>query len=299
WYIKQMKHQWDVPISFTDKEIDRLGFTRTEDGKILRIQDRMIDNILETNNWKYPVYFAVTVSSENKIYKGKPVDDHLRMEGMAYRVVKEEGKMMVEPDIMRDKLFNVFRFRGVNDPKVYKDENDNRLLANYTSCFLALADTLRRGNQYDEAIQVTQKVSELLPTDWRPYAYLMQLYGESDQPQDSIDKAIEQAKRLVQASDKLKAENLVERLYFNLGYTYKRRGQTQRAIDSMNKILAMNKSFRPALEALVNIYYTNKDKEALTKLFETWVSNNPTDAQAISMLDQLKSPDFKFASPPQ
>ncbi|MFQ6003655.1 MAG: tetratricopeptide repeat protein, partial [Candidatus Zixiibacteriota bacterium] len=82
-------------------------------------------------------------------------------------------------------------------------------------------------------------------------------------------------------------------------YTYKRRGQTQRAIDSMNKILAMNKSFRPALEALVNIYYTNKDKEALTKLFETWVSNNPTDAQAISMLDQLKSPDFKFASPPQ
>ncbi|MFQ6003545.1 MAG: DUF2723 domain-containing protein, partial [Candidatus Zixiibacteriota bacterium] len=112
WYIKQMKHQWGVPISFTDKEIDRLGFTRTEDGKILRIQDRMIDNILETNNWKYPVYFAVTVSSENKIYKGKPVDDHLRMEGMAYRVVKEEGKMMVEPDIMRDKLFNVFRFRG-------------------------------------------------------------------------------------------------------------------------------------------------------------------------------------------
>ncbi|MCK4495495.1 MAG: hypothetical protein KAU91_04050, partial [Candidatus Aminicenantes bacterium] len=78
WYIKQMKHQWGVPMSFTDKEIDRLGFTRTEDGKILRIQDRMIDNIMETNNWKYPVYFAVTVSGDNKIYKGKPIDDHLR-----------------------------------------------------------------------------------------------------------------------------------------------------------------------------------------------------------------------------
>jgi hypothetical protein len=60
----------------------------------------------------------------------------------------------------------------------------------------------------------------------------------------------------------------------------------------------VNKSFRPALEALINIYYTNKDKEALIRLFETWVANNPTDAQASGMLNQLRSPDFKFASPP-
>jgi len=299
WYIKQMKNQWGVPISFSDKEIDRLGFARTEDGKILRIQDRMIDNIMETNNWKYPVYFAVTVSSENKIYKGKPIDDHLIMEGMAYRVVKEEGSMMVEPEIMRDKLFNVFKFRGVNDPKIFRDENDNRLLENYTSCFLALADTLRKAKQYDEAIRVTKKVSDLLPTDWRPYAYLMQLYGESDQPPDSIDRVLQQANRVVQSNKDLQAQNFIEKLYFNLGYTYKQRGQTQKAIDSMNKILAVNKSFRPALEALINIYYTNKDKDALIRLFETWVANNPTDAQASGMLTQLRSPDFKFASPPQ
>jgi tetratricopeptide (TPR) repeat protein len=187
----------------------------------------------------------------------------------------------------------------VNDPKVYKDENDKRLLANYTSCFLALADTLRRAKKYDEAIEVGKKVSDLLPEDWRPYAYLMQLYGESEQPQDSIDRVIEQATRVVQASGELEGQNFIERLHFNLGYTYKRKGQTQKAIDSMNKILAMNGSFRPALEALVNIYYSNEDKESLTELFETWVSNNPTDAQAVSMLNQLKSPDFKFTTPPQ
>jgi tetratricopeptide (TPR) repeat protein len=296
WYIKQMKHQWGVPISFTDNEIDKLGYVRTEDGKILRIQDRMIDDIMETNNWKYPVYFAVTVASENKLYKGKSIDDHLRMEGMAYRVVKETGNMMVEPKIMRDKLFNVFKFRGVNDPKVHKDENDERLLANYTSCFLGLADTLRRAKEYGEAIQVTKKISALLPMDWRPYAYLMQLYGESDQPQDSIDKTLEQAERVVEASQELRGQDLIERVYFNLGYTYKQSGKTQKAIDSMNRILAMNKSFRPALQALVEIYYANKDKESLTQLFENWVANNPTDAQAVNMLTELRKPDFKFPS---
>lgn len=299
WYIKQMKHEWGVPIGFTDKEIDRMGLVRTEDGKVLRIQDQMIDNILETNKWKYPVYFAVTVASENRLYRGKPIDDHLRMEGMAYRVVREEGKLLVEPDIMRDKLFNVFKFRGVGDPSVHKDENDYRLLANYTSCFLGLADTLRRGKQYEDAIQVANKVSELLPYDWRPYAYLLQLFAESKQPEDSVRRVIGRAEEIVQESEALAKEDFIERLYFNLGYTYKQRGETQRAIDSMNKILTINKTFRPALEALVSIYYAEKNKEDLTRLLEAWVQNNPDDSQTMSMLNQLKSPDFQFMDRPQ
>ncbi|MGB8657744.1 MAG: DUF2723 domain-containing protein [Candidatus Zixiibacteriota bacterium] len=299
WYIKQMKHQWGVPISLTDKEIDHIGYVRTEDGKVLRIQDQMIDNIMETNNWKYPVYFAVTVAGENRLYKGKSIDDHLRMEGMAYRVIKEEGKMLVEPTIMRDKLFNVFRYRGVSDPSVHKDENDIRLLANYTSCFLALADTLRRTRQYGEAVQVAKKASDLLPYDWRPYAYLLQLYAESGEPEPEIQRVLQKAQDLAKTSKGSVEEDFVEKLYFNLGYTYRQRGENQKAIDSMTKILSINKSFRPALEALVGIYYGQKDKEALTKLLEDWVANNPSDAQTMSMLNQIKSPDFKFMEKPQ
>jgi tetratricopeptide (TPR) repeat protein len=205
----------------------------------------------------------------------------------------------VEPDIMRDKLFNVFRFRGVGDPSVHKDENDHRLLANYTSCFLGLADTLRRAKQYEEAIGVANRVLDLLPYDWRPYAYLLQLYAESDQPEDSVQKVFERAEEVVLRSKTLAQEQFLERLYFNLGYTYKQRGQTQKAMDSMNKILSINQNFRPALEALVSIYYAEKDKESLTKLLETWVENNPEDAQTMSMLNQIKSPDFKFMERPQ
>jgi tetratricopeptide (TPR) repeat protein len=300
WYIKQMKNQWGVPISLTDREIDRLGYARTADGKVLRIQDQIIDNIMETNKWKLPIYFAVTVAGENRVYRGESLDDHLRMEGMAYRVVKEEGKLMVEPDIMRDKLLNVFRFRGVGDPSVHKDENDFRLLANYTSCFLGLADTLRRAGEYPEAIEVANRACALLPYDWRPYAYLLQLFAESNQPQDSIQRVVTRAEEVAKTSKDLVEEDFIERLYFNLGYTYKRYGENQKAIDSMNRILEINHSFRPALEALVSIYYAEKSKEDLTRLLETWVENNPDDAQSLSMLNQLRSPDFKFLDrPPQ
>ena len=299
WYIKQMKHQWSVPISLTDKEIDRIGYARTEDGKILRPQDQMIDNILGTNNWKYPIFFAVTVATENRLYKGKPIDDHLRMEGMAYRVIKEEGKLLVEPNIMRDKLFNVFRFRGVSDPSVHKDENDIRLLANYTSCFLGLADTLRRAKQYKEAEEVVKKVSDLLPYDWKPYAYLFQLYAESGESDEKVQAVMHQAEEVSQKSKGMVEQDFVEKLYFNMGYIYKQRGETQKAIDSMKRILSINKKFRPAFEALASIYYAQRDKEDLTQLLEIWMENNPDDAQTMSMLDQLKSPDFEFRENPR
>jgi tetratricopeptide (TPR) repeat protein len=299
WYIKQMKHQWRVPISLTDKEIDRIGYVRTEDGKVLRPQDQMIDNIMETNNWKYPIYFAVTVATENRLYKGKPIDDHLRMEGMAYRVVKEEGKLLVEPNIMREKLFHVFKFRGVSDPSVHKDENDIRLLANYVSCFLGLADTLRRAKQYNEAEEVARKISDLLPYDWKPYAYLFQLYAESGASDEQVKSVMHQAEEVAQKSKGLVDQDFVEKLYFNLGYVYKQHGENQKAMDSMKRILSMNKKFRPAFEALVSIYYAQRDKGNLTQLLESWLQNNPDDAQTMSMLDQLKSPDFKFMESPK
>ncbi|TFH64143.1 MAG: DUF2723 domain-containing protein, partial [Candidatus Zixiibacteriota bacterium] len=49
WYIKQLKNEMGVPISMSDGQIESLRPYRTSDGKIARIQDAMIDNIIETN----------------------------------------------------------------------------------------------------------------------------------------------------------------------------------------------------------------------------------------------------------
>jgi len=201
---------------------------------------------------------------------------------------------LVEPDIMRDKLFHVFKFRGVNDPKVHKDENDFRLLANYTSCFLSLADTLRKAKNYPEAIQVAQRVSELLPYDWRPYAYLLQVYAEQEQGGEQIQKVLRQAEEVAQSSPGLLEDDFLEKLYFNLGYTYRQLGKSQNAVVEMKKVLTMNKKFRPAFEAIVSIYYAQKDQSGLIQTLENWVANNPEDVQTAAMLNQVKSPDFKF-----
>ena len=98
WYIKQLKNEMGVPISLSDAQIEGLRHMRMPDGKILRVQDVMIDNIIETSRWNTPIHFAVTVSDDNRIYKGKPIDDHLEMSGMMYRLKKETIKETVDVD---------------------------------------------------------------------------------------------------------------------------------------------------------------------------------------------------------
>jgi tetratricopeptide (TPR) repeat protein len=289
WYILQLKHNMEVPISFTDTEIARLRPYRTADGKVSRVQDLMIDNILDTNRWKYPIYFAATVAQENKIYKGNSIDNHLRMEGMAYRVVSEEGIFMVDVEKMQDKLFNVFRFRGLNDPKVHKNENDRRLVANYGTAFLTLADTLRRAGKHDEAIQIAQKNLEIIPDDWKPFAFLIQLYADKGEH--------DRAEELLRSAEGVDQER-INQVYLSLAAIYQKDGDTQKALDLVHYLLSENPQYRPAFQYLFTYYYQNKNQEQLLQVLRRWVSQNPNDKAAVQALNQISLPDFSFPEVP-
>jgi len=290
WYCLQLKNIMKVPISFTDEEIRRIRPIRTKDGKIFRVQDIMIDNILETNKWKYPVYFATTVSPENKVYKGELLDDHLLMEGMVYRVTRETGKFMVNANKMEELLFKVFKFRGVADTTVHKDENDYRLLANYSTSFLSLADTLRRTGKYEEAIKLAEWNLKLLPWDWRPYTFLVQLYGEQHQ--------LQKVENILQQANKVQEKERLDLLYLTLASYYKRDGNENKALEIVKSLFDRNPSYKPALQFLLSYYYEKKDKNNMIAVLERWVRANPTDQNAVSLLNQISSPEF-LTSPPE
>jgi len=116
WYIRQLRdNEPKVPITFTDRDINRLTLTswpkegnkvslpgppdefgnstsvewrlratiNTSNYSALRVQDLMILHILEQNRWERPIYFAVTVSQSNKI----GLERFLRMDGLAFRIL--------------------------------------------------------------------------------------------------------------------------------------------------------------------------------------------------------------------
>lgn len=118
--------------------------------RYLQIQDRLILDILETNQWLRPVYFANTVSNQSQLN----LQDYFRTEGKAYRVVPKNfgagNEGYIDTDIFTDRL-EKFQFREWNDPDLYLDENIRRMLSNYRFNFMSLAMKYREQGRIDSA----------------------------------------------------------------------------------------------------------------------------------------------------
>jgi tetratricopeptide (TPR) repeat protein len=279
WYIKQLKNNMGVPISLSDADIDRLVHYRSADGKLKRVQDQMIDEVLSTNAWKVPINFAVTVSGSNRVYMDRPLDRHLMMTGLSYRLVKEEGEGLVDPEISRDRFMSVFKFRGVGDSTVYKDENASRLVANYASGFIITADTLRRAGRIDEAEALVSRAIDILPDEPEAYVYLGQMYAETR-------NASGLESLLVRVERSHADRNQVE---VNVGYSFSRLGDTTRAISTLKGILARNPEYEPAYKMLLRLYYEGGRYDSLQTLMQQWMVFNPNDQQTKEFWGKIRA----------
>ncbi|MDX1637246.1 MAG: DUF2723 domain-containing protein [Balneolaceae bacterium] len=128
-----------------------------------QVQDKVILDILETNRWLRPVYFANTVSPSSQMN----LHDYFRFEGKAFRVVpkKHEGAGSygwLDPEI-HSKRLRTFRFREWNNPDAYFDENIRRMLGNYRYSITQLADSYRKLGQPDSAAKWLRWGEEKIP----------------------------------------------------------------------------------------------------------------------------------------
>jgi hypothetical protein len=135
--------------------------------------DMMVLDLMAQNNWKRPVYFAITVSDEN--YLG--LDKYFRLDGLAYRIVpietnRPDGQSgFVDSDILYDKLMNQFKWGNISDPKVYLDENNLRMLSNFRNNFARLAEQLINENKVDSATKVLDRCFQVMPIEQVPLNY--------------------------------------------------------------------------------------------------------------------------------
>jgi len=146
----------------------------------IRVQDIMVKEIIEANNWQRPIYFAVTVDDASRIGIG----DYLRLEGLAYRLVPYKSPKIefVNEDLMKKQLFHQpvsfskdyslgFKFRGLNDNSIFYDDNQERMVQSYRSTFIRLAVYYNETNQYNKIAQVLDVVEGLIPRSHVPMDY--------------------------------------------------------------------------------------------------------------------------------
>jgi len=144
----------------------------------------MVLDMIANNNWERPIYFAITVGRD----KYMNLQDYFQLEGLAYKLVPIKtvsdddsginiGK--VNEKLMYSNVMEKFKWGNMNDPKVYIDENNGRMMMNIRNTFNRLAEKLVAEGQNDKAAQVLDRCVELIPHKVVPYNYFSMMMAET------------------------------------------------------------------------------------------------------------------------
>ena len=197
----------------------------TEGGQqlyLMRVQDKLIRNIIETSRFQRPLYFSVTVG-----YPGSDVfvglGDFLRLEGMAYRICPVPQKpnaggvaineAVVEKCLMTDIPADVayrephygFKFRNLNNSGVYYDEPTRNYLESYRRLFLQYAAyLLEQKRDTKRTVAVLDRMNAVMSPDQFPINYIdMQNIAEFYWACGAWEKAQQFAQRIVERTTQI------------------------------------------------------------------------------------------------
>ena len=156
-----------LPISRANEILPQIDLSLS---RRLTKSELMIIEMLKENNWKRPIYFAVTVGDD--YYLG--MQDHFELTGLAYQIlpvgVKGAGQR-VNADEMYNNMMHKFKYGGVNNPKVYLDENILRMTRTHRMMFGQLIEALMQKGDTARARKALEYCDKVMPGNTVPHDY--------------------------------------------------------------------------------------------------------------------------------
>lgn len=274
----------DPTINFEENPAVRIEVKPTYEGVAIRVQDLMILKILEDNQFRRPVYFAVTVSPENKI----GLDPYMRMDGLAFRVLPTKiERGTVDPAIMWSNLNDKFRYRNLDNSEVYYSDNVLNLLQNYRSAFLHLAQYHLSRRENDEVVKTLDRMGQVMPeyviptSDFRINEAIGLMYAQAGRPEELTKRYRNMIEseygRLTAVNDKLSFAD-----YLNY------RGQRVLAESLAQEVIKQNPAQREGYQWLARLYSMTGERDKAVTALEQLLARFPDDQAARTQLEQLR-----------
>lgn len=160
-----------IPEGKENRVVSELDIDFSPSKRYIRKNDLMVLDLLANNDWQRPIYFAVTVPSDN--YVG--LQKYFHTEGLTYKIAPVVAKTNqgetgeINTAVMYDNMMNKFVWGNVDKPGVYMEENTVRMCLNYRNNFVRLANALLDEGKKDLAVNALKKSMEVLPEENIPY----------------------------------------------------------------------------------------------------------------------------------
>ncbi len=177
WYIRQLRDEEPrVPMNVTDEQLRIIrdyGYFLDAEGRLVLINDWMVQNIMVADRGGKPAYLAVTVPDHHGL------DDRMVLEGIVYRIhddpvtpgngVYATSQNFLDEPTVRHRLYEDFVYRklftedGTFIEAPYKDDNARRLTQNYMSGHVQLAYHYRRHGDMPGAVTELERAQRMFP----------------------------------------------------------------------------------------------------------------------------------------
>jgi hypothetical protein len=269
--LSQHKIVWRMPNTM------QFGTT-----KAIRVQDILMRDIILTNQFRRPLYIAVTCSPDAKL----GLDEYLWFNGLAWHLEPKKVKredLGVDHDVLEANLMHEpsgfsrtpqfgFKFRGVGDTTVFFDENASRLMTNYRSAFVRLAMSYANvKNDLKSSAAVLDRMEQIIPRSkypmgWELESDLALFYhrvgriDEFNQLSNDVESACEQLiadgkanvnsyynpyRVLLDLYDSRKEFRKERDLLANLNQLYPNTPELKKRLEDITKVMVMDSSVHP------------------------------------------------------
>jgi hypothetical protein len=195
WYVEQMKNRYGVPISLTEDQIlwhpyeiqghmtnrplkpfrdrprGRMTYMHPQFSGVAT-QDLMVDEIVIENRWRQPIYFSGPPYADSPLR----LREHAVHDGQLYRLEREPPENLCDVEHGYQLFMNVYKFDGLEDAEVYRDDNATGVYAGLGMASLRIFDELLRQVDRERAVALMERLTEVYPEFWQSYISLADLY---------------------------------------------------------------------------------------------------------------------------
>ena len=189
---------------------DKLSIS-LKDIRLLTKVDLLMLEILANCNWERPLYMAISVGNSSKL----KFDDYFVQEGLAFRFtpfnykewgdVEEGNGYAIDTEKLYENVMNRYKYGGLDTPGLYLDETTLRICYSHRRLFAQLAKELVKQGDDIRARKVLEYAGQAIPAYNVPEVY--------------------------------------ESGSYDIATAYASIGETQRATDLLNHLIAESKNY--------------------------------------------------------
>ncbi len=262
WYVQQMKNRYGIPIDLSDSQIvwneyefqgqtikrpakmfidrarggqKRFLIAQRFNNRSLKVQDMMVDEIaLSAYFLRKQDKLAVGFTSEPYAESPLKLRERKEMIGMVKILTLDPPARFINVDRSYDLYMNVYKFRGLNDPGVFKDDNATGVMVSVGFGAVQVFNEFMTLRAISSQIKLVQDVKSSSSGNWTT-AQQAQL----DTLIDSMNGQNPADSLVFKEKGELLIDSMIERYpefwmnYVIIGEHYRREGDSAKALEKL------------------------------------------------------------------